>query len=147
LEKIKAETIDYLQHFDNIQYVVDMKKVSESSVPQVIKEKIINGYNYEFSGEVQIVLKSGWYSDDNLRGATHGTWNPYDTHIPLLFMGWGIQHGISNTEVYMTDIAPTIAALLKIQMPSGCIGKPIADVLKKAGNRVKKNALPCCIKE
>jgi hypothetical protein len=31
----------------------------------------------------------------------------------------------------MTDIAPTMAALLHIQMPNGCVGKPIAPVLKK----------------
>ena len=30
----------------------------------------------------------------------------------------------------MTDIAPTVAALLKIQMPNGCIGQPIPEVLK-----------------
>jgi hypothetical protein len=30
----------------------------------------------------------------------------------------------------MTDIAATIAALLNIQMPSGCIGKVINEVLK-----------------
>ena len=31
----------------------------------------------------------------------------------------------------MTDIAPTLAAMLHIQMPNGCVGKPITDVLKK----------------
>jgi hypothetical protein len=30
----------------------------------------------------------------------------------------------------MTDIAPTLAALLKIQMPNGCVGKVIDEVLK-----------------
>jgi hypothetical protein len=30
----------------------------------------------------------------------------------------------------MTDIAATLAALLKIQMPSGCVGKVIEDVMK-----------------
>jgi hypothetical protein len=30
----------------------------------------------------------------------------------------------------MTDIAPTLAALLHIQMPNGSIGKPITAVLK-----------------
>jgi hypothetical protein len=28
----------------------------------------------------------------------------------------------------MTDIAPTIAAMLRIQMPNGCIGKVIEEV-------------------
>jgi hypothetical protein len=30
----------------------------------------------------------------------------------------------------MTDIAPTIAAMLHIQMPNGCIGKPIMEITK-----------------
>jgi hypothetical protein len=43
-------------------------------------------------------------------------------------MGWGIHHGASNEQVHMTDIAPTVAALLHIQMPNGCIGKPIGAI-------------------
>jgi len=30
----------------------------------------------------------------------------------------------------MTDIAPTLAALLHIQMPSGCIGHALEDVMR-----------------
>jgi hypothetical protein len=30
----------------------------------------------------------------------------------------------------MTDIAPTVSALLHIQMPSGCVGKVIEEVMK-----------------
>ena len=56
-------------------------------------------------------------------------WNPYDTHIPLVFMGWKIPHGTTNRVVNMTDISATLAALLHIQMPSGCIGTPITEVL------------------
>jgi len=130
-EKVKTATIDYLQHFDNIQYAVDMKKAALAPIPQAIKEKIINGYNHALSGEVQIILKAGWYSDSDLRGATHGSWNPYDTHIPLLFYGWKVPRGKTASQVSMNDIAPTIAALLHIQMPSGCIGKPIIEVVKQ----------------
>ena len=61
---------------------------------------------------------------------THGLWNPYDAHIPLLWYGWGIKQGKTNRETYMTDIAPTVSALLHIQMPSGCVGKVIEEVIK-----------------
>jgi phosphopentomutase len=57
-------------------------------------------------------------------------WNPYDAHIPLLWYGWGIKAGKTNRETYMTDIAPTLAALLHIQMPGGSIGKVISEVMK-----------------
>jgi hypothetical protein len=46
-------------------------------------------------------------------------------------MGWGIRQGSSNMPVNMTDIAPTLAALLHIQMPNGCIGKPVEALIKK----------------
>ena len=36
--------------------------------------------------------------------------------------------GKTNRETYMTDISATLAALLHIQMPSGCIGKVIEEV-------------------
>jgi hypothetical protein len=32
--------------------------------------------------------------------------------------------------VYMYDIAPTLAALLHIQMPNACIGKVIEEAMK-----------------
>nr|WP_255493377.1 alkaline phosphatase PafA [Dysgonomonas sp. HDW5B] len=130
MDDLREATIQYMQKVEGVAYVVETAKVSEATIPAVIKEKIVNGFNRDLCGEIQIILKPGWYSDSDLKGATHGTWNPYDAHIPLVFMGWGIKHGSSNTEVYMTDIAPTVAALLHIQMPNGAIGKPIVDLWK-----------------
>ena len=88
-----------------------------------------NGYLPARSGDIQIVLKPGYVSG-NGNGTSHGLWNPYDSHIPLLWYGWGICKGKTNRETYMTDIAATTAALLHIQMPSGCIGKVIEEVIK-----------------
>lgn len=124
-EEIKDETVKYLSQFSEFQYVVDATKVSQAAIPIRIKEMIINGYNREFSGDIQLVLKAGFYSDSDLRGSTHGSWNPYDSHIPLVFFGWKIPHAKTDTEVYSVDIAATLAAMLKIQMPSGCTGTPI----------------------
>jgi arylsulfatase A-like enzyme len=79
---------------------------------------------------LQVIFNPGWFAGDGIgRGTGHGTLYAFDTHIPLLFMGWGIRQGNSNTEVHITDIAPTISALLHIQMPSGCIGQVISSVL------------------
>lgn len=128
-DKVIAECIAYFEKQPEIAYAVESAKAAEAAIPTAIKEKIINGYNRELSGSIQLILKPAWYSDSDKRGGTHGVWTPDDAHIPLVFMGWGIKHGASNQEVYMTDIAPTVAALLHIQMPDGCIGKPILPVL------------------
>jgi len=92
---------------------------------------LTNGYYPRRSGDVQIILQPHIIGDGFTNsGTTHGLWNPYDTHIPLLWYGWGVKHGKTNREVYMTDIAPTISAMLHIQMPSGCVGKPIEELMK-----------------
>ena len=77
-------------------------------------------------------MEPSWYSGSSQRstGATHGTLNPADTHIPMVFMGWGIKQGKSNSIYNMTDIAPTITSLLRIQEPNGNIGKPVVEALK-----------------
>lgn len=131
MDNLRKESISFLKTDSSIAYAVVTAKASNASIPAAIKEKIINGYNSELCGEIQIILKPGWYSSSNKKGATHGGWNPYDAHIPLLWMGWGIKPGKTNTEVYMTDIAPTLAGLLHIQMTSGNIGKPIVDILNQ----------------
>ena len=91
---------------------------------------IANSYYPKHSGDIQLLYSPHWIDGFESAGTTHGVWNPYDAHIPLLWFGWNIKPGKSNHEVYITDIAPTLAALLKIQMPSGCTGKVIDEIVK-----------------
>jgi predicted AlkP superfamily pyrophosphatase or phosphodiesterase len=99
-------------------------------LPHQLKEMVANGYNPRRNGDIQIILYPQYIDAYSLTGTTHGLWNPYDSHIPLLWYGWGINSGRTNRETYMTDIAATVAALLRIQMPSGCVGKVIDEVLR-----------------
>ncbi len=129
-EDIKADCITFLQKQQDVLYAVDMTKAATASIPANLRERVINGYNSERSGVIQIMLKPGYFSGGRT-GTTHGTWAPFDAHIPLLFMGWGINHGHLVRETHMTDIAATIASLLHIQQPNGCIGQPIPEVIKQ----------------
>ena len=136
-EAIKQDCIDYLQKLPYVAFAIDMSKAQTANIPEQLRTRIINGYNIRNSGVIQIILEPAWFTghqpgDGGPTGTTHGTWNPYDNHIPLVFMGWGIQHGSATRETHMTDIAPTIAALLHIQAPNGSIGQPISEVLKKS---------------
>jgi predicted AlkP superfamily pyrophosphatase or phosphodiesterase len=139
-EDIKKDCIAYLQKLPAVAFAVDMKKAETAAIPEELRNRIVNGYNIEHSGEIQVILKPGWFTghgsgDGGPTGTTHGTWNPYDSHIPLVFMGWGVQHGSLTRETHMTDIAATIAALLHIQAPNGSIGQPISEALKKSESR------------
>ncbi|HMG66100.1 MAG TPA: alkaline phosphatase PafA [Chitinophagaceae bacterium] len=129
-DAIKKATVEFLQQQPGISFAADMSAIGRYAIPKRLQEMMINGYYFKRSGQIQIVLNPGWFDAYNKTGTTHGTWNPYDTHIPLLWYGWNIQPGKSNREVNMTDISPTLAALLHIQMPNGCIGHVIEEVVK-----------------
>jgi len=129
-DKVKATLVKWLRKQPQVSYAVDMEEMDVNTVPEPIKSMIVNGYNSKRSGCIQLILNSGWYDGYAPTGTTHGTWNPYDTHIPMLWYGWHIPHGESNRTVYMTDIAATLAALLHIQVPNGCIGHVINEINK-----------------
>jgi predicted AlkP superfamily pyrophosphatase or phosphodiesterase len=129
-DAIKFDCIQYLQKQPDVQFAVDMQRVNAATIPEDLRTRIINGYSAEHSGAIQVVLKPGYFSGHGSTGTTHGTWAPYDTHIPLVFMGWGINHGSLTRQTHMTDIAPTVASLLHIQAPDGNIGKTISEVIK-----------------
>lgn len=128
-DSLKAAVVNFLNKQPGIQFAVDIDHIGDASIPQPIKSMIVNGYDKKRCGPVMIIPEPGWF-EGSVRGTTHGNWNTYDTHIPLLFLGWGIKHGDTNRETYMTDIAPTVAALLHIQMPNGAVGKVIMEVKK-----------------
>jgi len=135
IDVLKKDCAAFFKTQPAVAFLVDMKNAQTADVPQALRTRIVNGYSIERSGEMQIILKPGWFTghgsgDSGPTGTTHGTWNPYDNHIPLVFMGWGIKHGSIVRETHMTDIAATVAALLHIQAPNGCIGTPISEVLK-----------------
>ena len=126
---IKNTVLSYLKSKPEVMYAFDYAAFDKAILPANIKERFANGYFYKRSGDIQYILKPQ-YTDVLSTGTEHGTWYNYDAHIPLLWYGWKIKPGKSNREVYMTDVAPTIAAMLKIQMPNGSVGKVLLEILQ-----------------
>ncbi|KYP14897.1 MAG: nucleotide pyrophosphatase [Flavihumibacter sp. CACIAM 22H1] len=127
-EKITETVVRYMQAQPEVMRSFDIAELSETTLPDKLKTMIANGYDPNRGGDVQFILYPQ-YIDGGASGTTHGLWNPYDAHIPLVWYGWNIKPGRSNKEVTMSDIAPTIAALLHIQMPNGTVGKVIEAIL------------------
>jgi predicted AlkP superfamily pyrophosphatase or phosphodiesterase len=128
-EIITQFIIEKLAQKPYITGVVETSKLGSATIAEPMKKMVINGYAATRSGDLQFMIKPGYF-DGGKKGTTHGLWNPYDAHIPLVFFGWHVKQGSTNREVYMTDIAPTLAAMLHIQMPSGSVGKVLEEVIK-----------------
>lgn len=131
LDKFQVEefVISFIMKVKGVGSAFRLKQLQQENVPQRLKEMLTNGYYKKRSGDIQVVLEPAWI-DGGKTGTTHGLWYPYDAHIPMLWMGWGIKQGASNRTMYMTDIAPTLAALLHIQEPSGNVGQVMTEVIK-----------------
>ncbi len=63
-------------------------------------------------------------------GTTHAAPYSYDSHVPLIFLGAGVHAGVHHEAVTMNDVAPTLAAILQVETPSGSSGRILSVVLE-----------------
>jgi bisphosphoglycerate-independent phosphoglycerate mutase (AlkP superfamily) len=71
--------------------------------------------------------------DYSEKGTTHGAGYNYDTHVPVVFYGWGINKGETYDYITITQIAPTVCELLKINQPNSTVAAPLNNYLNKNG--------------
>ncbi len=122
--------INYLQSVEGIAQVFSKSIIKQGAYSETsIKGMMIRGYNFKRSGDITYQLEPGWFNGGGVQGTTHGSAYSYDTHVPILFFGAGIKKGSSSVYHPITDIAPTLSVLLKIQFPNGCTGQPISEML------------------
>lgn len=134
IDDVKLDVINELLQEETLLYVVDCAKAGIATVPELIRERIINGYNRLRSGDIVAIPRAqmfSWQFKDDYIGTTHSQWNPYDAHIPLVFFGWHVAHGSTSTPTRIVDIAATVCAMLHIEMPNSCIGNAILPVVGK----------------
>jgi predicted AlkP superfamily pyrophosphatase or phosphodiesterase len=129
-EKVRTEIMNWFRVQEGITQVLDLEHPDKSIVPEPLKSMVTNSYYPNRCGTIQIIMDPAWYSGYANTGTTHGSWNPYDAHIPLLWYGWGIKKGETFRTTHMTDISATLAALLHIQQPNACVGEVIEEVKK-----------------
>jgi hypothetical protein len=126
-ELIVKEIIKQIESNQYVSSAFELKKVSSTTIADYLKSIVSNSYCELRSGDIQIIPKAAYYNAGKTF-STHGLWNPYDSHVPLIWFGWKIKSGKTYREVHLSDIAPTLSSLLNIQMPNGCVGIPIQEL-------------------
>lgn len=142
IKEVKQTIVDYLLRAgdfvadvtnEHVTFAASFDQLATTSLPPMLRDRMLMGYHPRRSGDIIFVVEPGHYdygSWSSPVGTTHGVWNPYDAHIPLLFYGWKIQHGATSREVHITDIAPTVCQLLHVQQPNASVGEAITEVTK-----------------
>ncbi|GAB3934905.1 alkaline phosphatase PafA [Larkinella terrae] len=110
--------------------VVNLHDVNSNTVPEYWLHFLRNVYHPKRSGDLLLITQPGWLEGYQKGGTSHGTLFNYDTHVPLVFYGWGIKPGETTRRTQIADIASTVSALLHILEPSGNIGNPVSEAIK-----------------
>ena len=138
----RSAGVDYLVSLELIRnYLLRQPGIAEAYTKQTImnsdyaeqgtKGKIRRGFHSKRSGDVAFSLEPGWFASSSTTGTTHGSPHTYDTHVPMLFYGFGVKPGATVRYHAITDIAPTISVIMKTKFPNGCTGQPIEELLDK----------------
>ena len=124
---VQNNIASYLLQQDQISKVFTRQQLMNSTFAEGIPLAVQRGFNQKRSGDVIFVLDPGVIVYPET-GSTHGSGFAYDTHVPLIFYGYGIKKGNSSKRSEIPDIAPTLAVLLGISFPNSSTGK-VLDVL------------------
>ncbi len=134
LTKVRRAYADYIREtFPLISQVYTRDDLEKLTAHRTSANLILNGFNPARSGDIAFELQPGYLYSSGGDATTHGAIYNYDTHVPLIFYGWHVPKQTVNKPVYIVDIAPTIADLLKIQEPGACVGIPIINSRHSVG--------------
>jgi predicted AlkP superfamily pyrophosphatase or phosphodiesterase len=86
------------------------------------------GYYPGRSGDVVFVPQPFHVISIMAGGTNHGTPYSYDQQVPVVFAGKGVKPGTHMQELSVTDVAPTLAALLELGAPASAEGQPRPEV-------------------
>lgn len=120
---------NWIKENPDVAYVFPLKNLYLQTLPRWMQDLFANGHFPGRSGDIQLVL-TPQVQYTKWEGADHGSIYQYDRHIPLIWFGSGISKGRSFRASSITDIAPTLAALLGIQMPNAAVGQVLEEVVK-----------------
>ncbi|RLJ62540.1 putative AlkP superfamily pyrophosphatase or phosphodiesterase [Lacinutrix venerupis] len=128
LEDVQYAIVNEVINYNHIDKAYSAKTMQSSTFFGGIEALLQNGYHQKRSGDI-ILVKDPAVISYSKTGSTHGSGSTFDTHVPLLFYGNGIKKGSTLTKTEITDIAPTISALLGISFPNGATGNVLDFVI------------------
>jgi len=93
-----------------------------------VSRAVLRGFFEQRSGDV-ILVQDPYYVFSG-SGTSHSTPFDYDSHVPVIFMGEGIRAGEYHEKIAENDIAPTLATILRVEEPSGSIGRILEEMFQ-----------------
>jgi predicted AlkP superfamily pyrophosphatase or phosphodiesterase len=135
IDRVALETAiaDELVTFEGVAYAVPSSRMREGSLPDnALMRAVLNNYHPDRSGDIYLVFQPEWFIND-MDGlsvtVTHGSPWRYDSFVPILFAGHGVEPRRVSRRVHTVDVALTLSAVARTRPPSGAAGEVLLEVL------------------
>ena len=138
VQEVAAFAANELRKWPEVKTVLTKQELlSGAAKTDFWGEMLRNGFDLQRSGELIFLLQPGYLAKEHdepkaHQGTSHGSAFNYDTHVPLLWYGKGIEPGLQIFDpIQITDIAPTLIHILNLQRSGSMIGQPILPILEQ----------------
>ena len=126
---VEDTVAEALREMPHVFRVYTSSQLMHGEVPSDdVSQAVLRGFFERRSGDV--VLVQDPYYLYGASGTSHSTPFNYDSHVPLILMGQGIRADEYYGRVAVNDIAPTLSAILRVQEPSGSIGRILSEIFE-----------------
>lgn len=130
LELMYQTVEQFSLQFEGVAGILSKEKFQCSIAENQFAAMAKRGWNQQRSGDIMVQYLPGWMEYGH-QGTTHGSSYNYDSHVPLIFFGFGVNQGVELNPVYITQIAPTISLITSTAFPELSDHKPVLNVIKR----------------
>jgi predicted AlkP superfamily pyrophosphatase or phosphodiesterase len=129
LDDFRNTVARFLVQFSGVSHTITATALQNNQYTEGFRSKMQNSFFPRRSGDVFINLHPGWVERSG-RVTSHNSAYPYDAQVPLIWYGWKVKRDVIVRPVDMTDVAPTISAMMNIMVPNAATGKVIDELVK-----------------
>ena len=130
--EVESAVAEEVTKLDGVALAVSSTALMEGRVSSTnLTRAILNNHHPKRSGDVFVVFEPQRFINDFdglTVAATHGSPWRYDTFVPLIFAGAGLQPQRVYRAVQTRDVARTLAAIVGTNLPSGSSGQVLPEV-------------------
>ncbi|MGI9511206.1 MAG: alkaline phosphatase family protein [Geminicoccaceae bacterium] len=132
-EEVERAVAEEVMLLPGIDFAISSSALAKGDFPETpIIGSILNNANPHRSGDVFVVFEPHAFINDfdGLSVASHhgSPWS-YDSFVPMIVAGHGLEPTTVARKIETVDLAPTLSAYLGIKPPSGADGNLLSEVL------------------
>jgi len=129
LRDLNQDVIPILLEEEWVEKVYTREQLSSDEPLDYDGQLLKNQFHPKWSGDLFLINKE-YYVLRSSVGTTHGTPYDYDTHVPIIFSHSNIRSKKVERNVATVDVAPTIARLVRAEIPTEVNGQVLSEVIK-----------------